>query len=248
MARAAVVIPCFNEAARLAVAAIRAELARSGEVDLVLVDDGSMDGTRARLDDVRKGFEARVEVLALERNQGKAEAVRQGVLTALARKPGYVGYWDADLATPIEVIEDFRRLLEAKPALEFVTGARVALLGRNIDRQPLRHYVGRVFATAASLTLGMPIYDTQCGAKLLRVLPHTRELFAEPFVGRWVFDIEILARRKVLARDRGLPAVENVLYEFTLNRWHDVAGSKVEPLDLLRSLWQLRKIRRRYFG
>ncbi|MCE9595747.1 MAG: glycosyltransferase [Planctomycetes bacterium] len=247
MSKAAVVIPCFDEAARLAVDVIRAELARSAHVDLVFVDDGSTDGTRARLEDVRRGLETRVEVLALERNQGKAEAVRRGVLQALERKPAYVGYWDADLATPIEVIEDFRRLLESQPRFEIVTGARVALLGRKIERRPLRHYVGRVFATAASMTLGLAVYDTQCGAKLFRVLPHTRELFAEPFVGRWVFDVELLARRKVLAAQRGLPPLEDSLYEFTLANWRDVAGSKVKPLDLLRSLWDLSKIRRRYF-
>ncbi|MCK6446936.1 MAG: glycosyltransferase [Planctomycetes bacterium] len=247
MPRAAIVIPCFNEAARLDVARLRGELARSPEVDYVLVDDGSRDETRARLEEVRRGLEARVEVLGLDTNQGKAEAVRLGLLAALARRPDYVGYWDADLATPIEVAEDFRRWLDVHADFEILTGARVALLGRHVDRKPLRHYVGRVFATAASLTLGLPIYDTQCGAKLFRVLPHTKELFAEPFVGRWVFDIEILARRQRLARERGLARVEAVLYEFVLTRWIDVAGSKVKPLDLLRSLWQLRAIRKRYF-
>jgi dolichyl-phosphate beta-glucosyltransferase len=247
MTRAAVVIPCFDEADRLAVDVIRAELGRSAEVDLVLVDDGSTDGTRRRLEDVRRSFEARVDVLALERNEGKAEAVRRGVLHALGRKPAYVGYWDADLATPIEVIEDFRTLLESKPRFEIVMGARVALLGRKIERKPLRHYVGRVFATAASVTLDLPVYDTQCGAKLFRVTPHTRELFAEPFVGRWVFDVELLARRKVLAKPLGLAPLEEVLYEYTLERWRDVAGSKVKPLDFLRSLLELSKIRRRYF-
>jgi dolichyl-phosphate beta-glucosyltransferase len=234
-----VVVPCYNEAARLDRAAFLGF--RMPGLRFCFVNDGSRDDTLAalqRMCDERSdlGF-----VLDLSHNRGKAEAVRQGLLAALELAPAAVGFWDADLATPLSELPRLRAVLDQNPEVDLVLGSRVHLLGRHIERRPLRHYLGRVFATGASLTLGLPVYDTQCGAKLLRAGPVARELLGEPFLTRWVFDVELLARLARRAR-LGPPPVERRLYELPLDHWTDVPGSKVRPWDFLRSGLELVRI------
>src|SRR5439155_11198181 len=111
------------------------------------------------LERLRQRHSRQVCTLRLSSNVGKAEAVRQGVQLALRRRPSMVGYWDADLATPLDAIPRFCDVLRARPDLALVMGSRVALMGRQIRRSGLRHFMGRVFATAASLILGLTVYD-----------------------------------------------------------------------------------------
>ena len=116
-----------------------------------------------------------------------------------------------------------------------------------IERRALRHYLWRVFATAASLTLGLRIYDTQCGAKLFRASPPMQALFQDPFATRWLGDVELLARLIQARRGTALPPAEEVIYEFPLIEWHDVAGSKVKAWDFATSLYGLARIYWQYF-
>ncbi len=245
-ARTCVVIPCYNEAARLPAARFEDFLRAHPGVSFVFVDDGSEDDTLALLRSLERIEPERAGVLALPRNLGKAEAVRRGMLRALQTGAKYVGYWDADLATPLATIPEFARLLDSRPELEVAMGARVVLLGRRIERRALRHYLGRVAATAIALTLGLRVYDTQCGAKLFRASATTREVFRDPFVARWAFDVEILARLIRARSEAGLPAADAVVCEVPLSEWIDVGGSKVRWIDYLRSGVDLLRIRRRY--
>jgi glycosyltransferase involved in cell wall biosynthesis len=244
MRRTTLVIPCFNEAGRLDRAAFERFAKTRPDAGFVLVDDGSTDATAALLDALATALPGQAEVLRLERNAGKAEAVRRGVLAALEGDPRCVGYWDADLATPLEALPAFEAVLDERAEVEVVFGSRVRMLGREIERRAVRHYLGRVFATAASLVLGLPVYDTQCGAKLFRA-GTARALFAEPFVSGWVFDVEIAARLGAQRRRGGTPPVR-AIYEQPLVAWRDVAGSKVEPQDALRAARDLWRIRRTY--
>lgn len=233
------VVPCYREETRLPSTALLDFLPTAPHVHFLLVDDGSDDDTLSVLKGIAERCPAQVQVLALPKNVGKAEAVRQGILLGLRSKPSFIGYWDADWATPLSSILLFEKALE-DPAIEFVLGARVALLGRQISRNATRHYLGRVFATAASATLHQPIYDTQCGAKMLRVTARTHSLFAKSFCSRWIFDVELLARYLTM---RG---GNQGLYEYPLPQWTDVGESKVTKRDFLRSVGEMANIYRQY--
>jgi dolichyl-phosphate beta-glucosyltransferase len=248
MLKTTLVVPCYNEAQRFPLAEFTAFLERHPTISFVLVNDGSTDGTTLVLEKLRSTNPLRAHVIARAENRGKAESVREGMLAALAlaENPQVVGFWDADLATPLSAVFDMLPKLEDRPALQMVFGARVALLGREIRRQTSRHYLGRIFATVVSVMLGLPIYDTQCGAKLFRVGPLTPQLFHESFSSRWVFDVEIIARWLRANRfDREL--VKSTIYEFPLYRWEDVGGSKVKPYDFILAFWDVLRIYRRYF-
>jgi glycosyltransferase involved in cell wall biosynthesis len=241
-----VVIPCYNEATRLRTASFSAFLERDYPVRFLFVNDGSRDATLALLHSLHDLHPDRISVLDKQPNGGKAEAVRHGMLSAIAMpNTTYTGFWDADLATPLSSIPELLAKLTTRPEIQMVFGARVRLLGRQIHRQAVRHYLGRVFATVVSLLLRLPIYDTQCGAKLFRVTPEFTEILARPFLSRWIFDVEILAR--FLVRHQANPEyVHGSIYEFPLPIWTDVAGSKVGSLDFVKAFGELLTIFRTY--
>ncbi|QXM09640.1 glycosyltransferase [Geomonas subterranea] len=203
-------------------------------LSFLFVNDGSTDSTLQILGSIRDGNPGQVDVLDLETNRGKAEAVRRGILDACDGPFDYVGYWDADLATPLDAIADFCEVLETRQ-VDAVLGSRVRLLGRRIKRRPLRHYLGRVFATFASMLLGMHIYDTQCGAKIFRNSTALRIVFGTPFKVRWTFDVEMLARFPLALECSSAEASANWV-EFPLQEWRDIKGSKVGMTDYLNAL------------
>lgn len=235
MASTWIVVPCFNEAKRLDPPAFIRFVRGSADVRLLFVDDGSTDGTARVLDRLCTERPEQVERLSLSTNCGKGEAVRAGMLHAIVTGAGYAGYWDADLSTPLDAAHRFIQILDGTPWLELVMGSRVQLLGRQIERRALRHYLGRGFATAASLAAGLRVYDTQCGAKLFRVTPGVAALFAQPFVSRWTFDVEILARMVLQRKGTGLPPAEEVIREEPLVEWRDRGGSKLTVRGRLRA-------------
>lgn len=216
--RAVVVIPCFNEAGRLKTQEFLRFIALHPHISFIFVNDGSRDDTSRVLAEMADGD--RLRVLELERNGGKAEAVRRGMAEAL-KADCPCGFWDADLSTPLSEIPVMLDLLRSGE-FRCVFGSRWLHLGDcRIKRRFFRHFIGRIFATCVSNHLKLPIYDTQCGAKLF-----TREAaeaaFASPFVTRWFFDVEIVRR---LQRFYGAESPR--LLEHPVSCWIDAPGSKV---------------------
>jgi len=245
MQRTLVVIPCYNEAGRLDAEALLDTTRAWPMLSFVMVDDGSSDGTAELLQSLRSRAPESFEVVTLPENRGKAEAVRQGMLAAFAGPSALVGYFDADLATPLAELPPMAEHF-GDPTVQLVMGSRVKLLGRNVSRSPLRHYLGRVFASSASMILGLEVYDTQCGAKLFRNTPAMRTLFEKPFSVTWTFDVELLARLSALAARGEIAPPERSVVEHPLGQWQDVSGSKLRPDAALRAVAELARIWRKY--
>ena len=248
MSETLLVVPCYNEARRLP----RDEFLRFARENpgtgFLFVNDGSSDETLAVLQQLASELPHAIEVLDQQPNRGKAEAVRAGLLAAFAKGPRFAGFWDADLATPLEEVPRFVEVFAEHPEVDFVFGSRVRLMGHEIDRRLSRHLRGRIFATAASLTLGLPIYDTQCGAKLFRTGTDVAALFEEPWVSRWIFDVELIARLVRDRKNRDKGPVETVLRELPLRQWRDVEGSKLKSRDFFNAIFDLVSIYRRYLA
>lgn len=239
------VVPCFEEELRLDVRSLD-ELLMRPSLSLVLVDDGSRDGTLRVLEAYRERHPDRVRVLALPENQGKAEAVRQGLVLALAEpSTEVVGYADADFATPtVELMRLLDRLQAS--SLDLVFGARVRVYGSEIRRVGNRHVLGRIFASAASIALGEAVYDTQCGAKWFRRTGPLEHAVARPFESDWAFDVELFAR--LFGKFGGPRLAREKCREIPLEVWRDVPESKVKLSGMAKSLLDLAGVYRRRLG
>jgi len=244
-----IVVPCFNEARRLQRQAF-APLFDAADISLLFVDDGSTDATSEAIGDMLGSTEEGARLMRLERNSGKAEAVRIGLLDGLERGFGYVGYVDADMSTPADDVLRLVRLAKDE-RLKLVMGARVLMMGTRINRRAARHVAGRVFATVASFGLGVSVYDTQCGAKVIASCPALRDALARTFGNRWAFDVELLGRLLYPEDPSVEPMAPGEMKELPLRAWEDVAGSKLRPdamfaagLELLRVSWNLRRRQR----
>lgn len=243
MNRVLVVVPCYNEAKRLPQKTFLDFANFAPDIRFLFVNDGSTDDTLTLLNFLKTEKPDQFDILNLKQNVGKAEAIRQGFLKALQGNITHLAYWDADLATPLDTLLHFLRIFDERSKVELIMGSRVKLMGRDIKRNEIRHYLGRIFATAASFALGLGVYDTQCGAKMFKVTDSLTELIEEPFSSKWIFDVELLAR---FAKLKGKNEAKELIYEFPLFTWHDIAGSKLKPSDFFKALWDLIQIYRLY--
>ena len=215
-ATVALTVPCFNERKRIDMASF-ARGAAKYDLRILFVDDGSTDGTADFIAE-KCADNDRLRLLRLPENRGKGAAVRGGVLQLAKDCPGaqWIGFWDADLATPLDAVPHMLRFHELEGGgYQAIWGSRVMRAGSMIERRVRRHLFGRLFATAAGEMLGVRAYDTQCGAKMFRrdIVPG---IFSEEFISRWIFDVELYHRM----------GHANIL-ECPLKVWIDKPGSKI---------------------
>ncbi|WP_458249456.1 glycosyltransferase [Streptomyces sp. MAI_2237] len=183
------IFPAFNEERRLP-STIEATVdhlsERSWASAIVVVDNDSADGTH---DVVERFAHAPVPVYAIGcSDHGKGAAVRRGISTSSAR---YVGFADADCATPIETLDPVMALLEEGHAA-VIASRRAPGASYEIEQSTLRRCGGWVFRRLARMSLP-DIADTQCGFKFFDG-PLIREVVSGCQVDGFAFDVEILAR------------------------------------------------------
>jgi len=213
-----IVIPCFNEELRLPRTIERIEEfmdARKAPYQVILVDDGSSDGTRRVMDAAAAGHSA-VRIEALPRNRGKGRALASGVAQATGDE---VLVTDADLSTPIEELDKLQAALNA--------GAGVAIASRALRAsrvevsQPLyRVLMGKAFNLIVQAVLLPGIWDTQCGFKLFRA-DVAHKVFGALVTDGFGYDPEVLYR----ARRQGVKIAEVPVV------WRNSAPTKVSALE-----------------
>ncbi|OUR98365.1 transcriptional regulator [Flavobacteriales bacterium 33_180_T64] len=233
-----VVIPCYNEEERLLSKAFTDFIDRNSGYHLCFVNDGSKDKTLEVLYDLQKGREDLITVYNCEKNGGKAEAVRLGMLH-MAKKEGldYIGFLDADLSTDLANFDDLVKTIEHSD-FKIVSGSRISRMGANITKESARKIISLTINFIIRKVLSLDFKDTQCGAKIFSK-DIIEIVFSEKFVTRWIFDVEIFKR---ITQYFGLEKAKTMLCEKPLRRWVHVDGSKLSMKDSIKIVGQLVQI------
>lgn len=241
MSKMCVVIPCFNEEERLKRGEFIDFLQKVLEIDFCFVNDGSTDHSLEVLQAMKQAMPERVDIISYQDNQGKAEAVRRGMLhAAVTGCYSAIAFADADLATPLSEVRRLWNIFRQRPGVLLVMGSRIRRMGVMLSRKWYRHIFGRVFANIVSVLFHLNAHDTQCGAKVFA--PAVIDIaFSRPFFSHWLFDIEILLRIRNRYAD-----YNNLIWEVPLNVWQEQGNSKIRFSHLLRMPWQLLKIYMHY--
>jgi len=228
-----VVIPAYNEAEGIQasleqVAAYFRSRAIAGEI--IVVDDGSTDGTA----ELASTAPASVRVMVNGQNKGKGYSVRRGILSARGR---YVGFADADMATPIDQLDKVRRAF--KSGADVIIGSRALPESQIAKHQPWwRERAGKLFGSFVRTVLLPGIADSQCGFKFFSAAA-AQAIFTRQRLTGWAFDVELL----YLARRLGYNIVQVPV------RWIDEPHSRVRMLrDGLKMVFDVLRIRRIHRG
>lgn len=236
-------IPCYNESKRINGDLFVNFANQNAELIIYFLNDGSTDDTQQVLENIVKNNPAQLKIYHLEKNGGKAEAIRQGIINTLnlVENVDYIGFMDADLAAPLSEWNPIYNIAKNNELL-IASGCRVDILGNIIVRSKMRHYISRIFATFYSTLLKLPNYDTQCGAKIFE-RNFALQLFKIPFESKWLFDIELFLRARKLL---GIDVYKKKVKEIPLSEWREIAGSKVKITDFMKAPIEILKIKFKY--
>lgn len=230
-----IIIPFYNEEKRIDFDCFHQIFNNYLQYNFILVDDGSTDNTSIILDEFKNKF-PNLTILKLDKNIGKAEAIRSAVLSISTAD--FIVYYDADLATPFSELEKLIQFSIQNPNYLLVMGARIKLIGNQVKRSLKRHYFGRIFATIVSqFVLKVAVYDTQCGAKVID-FETAKHIFSKPFLSKWLFDVELLKRLQKIHN------LKEVVKEIPLEKWEEIGNSKIKVTDFFKIPFELYQIYR----
>ena len=218
------VVPCFRESGRIG--GFLPELCRTmqalGNVRVLVAEDGSDAEEVRRMNTIIEGLRAKHDCLlplkVLPENLGKGGAVYAGWADHGGAE--WLAFVDADGSCSASEVSRLLRMANVNTAF---FASRVKMLGRRVERLFKRHLLGRIYATLVSELLDIPVYDSQCG---LKIVPRTAyERVADRLgVHGFAFDVELM----VALLDTGC-LIEEVPID-----WHEMPGGKVR---LLRDSW-----------
>ncbi|WP_343329596.1 response regulator [Polaribacter staleyi] len=234
-----VVIPCYNEEERLLSKDFTDYIDKNSGYHLCFVNDGSTDKTLDVLNNLKKGREDFITVYDCEKNGGKAEAVRQGMLYMAKQEDlDFIGFLDADLSTDLADFNDLVTTIENNEKYKIVSGSRISRMGANITKESARKIISMTINFIIRKILSMDFKDTQCGAKIFHkdVIDVS---FGDKFVTQWIFDVEIFRR---ITLHYGLDKAKEMLCEQPLKRWIHADGSKLSMKDSVKIVGQLGQI------
>ncbi len=238
MPKTAIIIPCYNEQARLNMELVLQFLSSRKEMKVIFVDDGSTDQTPQILEEIKQQLPSQVELVHHPKRKGKAEAVRSGLLESLKDNAvGQHGYLDADLSVSLEEFERLSRLLEIN-GKDFIFGSRIKKVGSRITRNEFRHFYSRIIATLVGYITRLEVYDTQCSSKIFRssMVP---VIASEPFRTKWLFDVELIDRIR-----KNVGELNDHGHEEPLLAWDEKKGSKLKWYNFFRILKELSILRK----
>mgnify|MGYP000865763190 FL=1 len=235
-----IIVPCYNESRRLDIiywSSIVEDLEEI-EISFTFVDDGSKDNTLSLLDELK--IFNNVDVLALKNNIGKANAIREGLTSALSKNAALssFGFIDCDSAfSKTEVVNTIISFADNFQEFDAIFPSRVNFSDSQIYRSEVRHILSRVIYTFMARGWDWAPYDTQCGFKLFKFTPAIRTALDKPFKTRWFFDIELITRLAMIEGKR------LKIKEIPLSFWQEVSDSKIKVKQVFKVLFEILYIR-----
>lgn len=226
------IVPCYRESSRIGLflPELCAEMDRLGDVRIVMVEDGSGADEQVKMKVLLEAWKAQYRCLKsplmLEENVGKGGAVYEGWAQAVDEE--WLAFVDADGACPAREVARLIGIARSQDrASRAVFASRVKMLGKNVQRLLKRHLLGRVYATLVSEMLNVPVYDSQCGLKLVPRLAYEQVARSLEIRG-FAFDVELM-----VALLKSGCQIEEVPID-----WYEVPGGKV---SMIRDSWRMAK-------